>query len=79
MADCLLSSNPAKQQEFYDETTGISSFGICTLDASTGEFNLSAFEDDVVRTRLQTTFRQIRPKELVHAKVSLIDVLLPPS
>ena len=44
-------------------------YGICILDASTGEFNLSAFEDDVCNTRLETMFRQIRPKELLHAKV----------
>lgn len=41
------------------------------MDASTGEFNLTAFDDDVCRTRLETMFRQIRPKELVFAKVSL--------
>lgn len=47
----------------------MSSFGICVLDASTGEFNLTVFDDDICRTRLETMFRQIRPKELVHAKV----------
>lgn len=41
------------------------------MDASTGEFNLTAFEDDVCRTRLETMFRQIRPKELVFAKGNL--------
>lgn len=41
------------------------------MDASTGEFNMSAFEDDIVRTRLETMFRQIRPKELVFAKGNL--------
>lgn len=30
---------------------------------------MTAFEDDIVQTRLQTSFRQIRPKELIHAKV----------
>ncbi|WVQ80465.1 hypothetical protein IAT38_002570 [Cryptococcus sp. DSM 104549] len=50
---------------------GISSFGICVADASTGEFTLSAFDDDVCRTRLDTMFRQIRPKELIHAKGNL--------
>jgi DNA mismatch repair protein MSH6 len=47
-----------------------STFGICILDASTGEFNLSYFQDDIIRTRLETLFRQIRPKELICAKVS---------
>lgn len=46
-----------------------SSFGLCSLDASTGEFSLTAFDDDICRTRLETMFRQIRPKELLHAKV----------
>ncbi len=41
------------------------------MDASTGEFNLTAFEDDICRTRLETMFRQIRPKELVFAKGNL--------
>ncbi|XAO26442.1 hypothetical protein I312_105279 [Cryptococcus bacillisporus CA1280] len=50
---------------------GTSSFGICTADASTGEFSISYFEDDVCRTRLETMFRQIRPKELIHAKGNL--------
>ena len=51
------------------EQTGQSSFGVCVLDASTGEFNLSLFDDDVCRTSLETMFRQIRPIELIHAKV----------
>jgi len=63
----------ANDKEHVDDKTGLSTFGICTLDASTGEFNLSTFDDDVVLTRLQTTFRQIRPKELVHAKVGFPD------
>ncbi|KAL7425166.1 DNA mismatch repair protein msh6 [Cryptotrichosporon argae] len=58
-------------KEFSDEGSNTSSFGICVMDASTGEFNLSAFEDDVCRTRLETMFRQIRPKELVHSKNNL--------
>jgi DNA mismatch repair protein MSH6 len=45
-------------------------FGICIVDASTGEFQLSYFQDDIIRTRLETLFRQIRPKELICAKVS---------
>ncbi|KZT62465.1 DNA mismatch repair protein Msh6 [Calocera cornea HHB12733] len=46
-------------------------FGVCTLDAATGEFNLCAFEDDVCRTRLETLLRQLRPKELVHCADNL--------
>ncbi|KAJ3497847.1 hypothetical protein NLJ89_g10297 [Agrocybe chaxingu] len=45
-------------------------FGICILDCATSEFNLSLFEDDVCRTRLETLMRQIRPKELLFKKVS---------
>ena len=44
-------------------------FGICVLDSSTSEFNLSAFEDDVCRTKLETLMRQLRPKELIFTKV----------
>ncbi|CAA7264271.1 unnamed protein product [Cyclocybe aegerita] len=43
-------------------------FGICVLDCATSEFNLSLFEDDVCRTRLETLMRQIRPKELFYSK-----------
>ena len=44
-------------------------FGICVLDCATSQFNLSAFEDDVCRTKLETLMRQIRPKELLFKKV----------
>ena len=46
-------------------------FGLAILDSATSEFNLSAFEDDVCRTKLETILRQLRPKELVYTKVSL--------
>jgi DNA mismatch repair protein MSH6 len=58
-------------KEWTEGPNATSSFGICVMDASTGEFNLSAFDDDVCRTRLETMFRQIRPKELVFAKGNL--------
>lgn len=45
------------------------SFGICVLDSATSEFNMSAFEDDACRTKLETLLRQLRPKELVYTKV----------
>jgi DNA mismatch repair protein MSH6 len=45
------------------------SFGICVLDSATSEFNLSAFDDDVCRTKLETLLRQLRPKEIVFTKV----------
>jgi DNA mismatch repair protein MSH6 len=48
---------------------GCSSFGICVLDSATSEFNLSAFNDDVCRTRLETLMRQLRPKEIIFTKV----------
>ena len=44
-------------------------FGVCVLDSATSEFNLSAFEDDVCRTKLETLMRQLRPKEIVFTKV----------
>lgn len=58
-------------KEFTEGPNATSSFGICIMDASTGEFNLSAFDDDVCRTRLETMFRQIRPKELVYCQGNL--------
>ena len=44
-------------------------FGVCVLDCATSQFNLSAFEDDVCRTKLETLMRQIRPKEVLFKKV----------
>ncbi|KAI0266519.1 muts domain V-domain-containing protein [Gloeopeniophorella convolvens] len=46
-------------------------FGICVLDSSTSEFNLSAFKDDICRTKLETLIRQLRPKEIVFTKGNL--------
>lgn len=49
---------------------GKQSFGVCVLDSATSEVNLSAFEDDVCRTKLETMLRQLRPKEILFTKVS---------
>lgn len=48
------------------------SFGLCILDASTGEFNMSTFVDDVCGTKLETVMRQLRPKEILFTKVSQV-------
>jgi DNA mismatch repair protein MSH6 len=50
---------------------GQSSFGIVVLDAATGAFSLSSFDDDIVKTKLETMFRQLQPKELIHEKGNL--------
>lgn len=47
------------------------SFGVCVLDSATSEFKLSAFEDDVCRTKLETMIRQLRVKEIIYTKVGL--------
>ena len=52
-----------------DDNDGGKTFGICVLDSATSEFGLSAFEDDVCRTKLETLLRQLRPKEIVFTKV----------
>jgi len=44
-------------------------FGICVLDCATSQFNLSVFEDDICRTKLETLMRQVRPKEILFTKV----------
>ncbi|KAH9171399.1 hypothetical protein EDB89DRAFT_1972407 [Lactarius sanguifluus] len=55
-----------------DEAGGeYGSFGICVLDSATSEFNLSAFDDDVCRTKLETLVRQLRPKEIIFTKGNL--------
>ncbi|KAG8891562.1 DNA mismatch repair protein msh6, partial [Tulasnella sp. 417] len=50
-------------------------FGLCVLDAATGEFNLCSFVDDVCRTKLETMMRQLRPKELGNLSVATIRLL----
>lgn len=58
-------------QEELDESTGLPTLGICVLDASTAEFSLSHFSDDVSRTQLETLIRQLKPKEIIHQKGNL--------
>ena len=57
------------EEKCADGSDSNNSFGICVLDCSTSQFNLSAFEDDVCRTKLETLMRQLRPKELLFTKV----------
>ena len=58
-----------REEEGTETKDGKQTFGICVLDSATSEFNLSAFEDDVCRTRLETLMRQLRPKEIIFTKV----------
>ncbi|KIY68031.1 DNA mismatch repair protein Msh6 [Cylindrobasidium torrendii FP15055 ss-10] len=50
---------------------GKMTFGVCVLDCSTSQFELSVFEDDICRTKLETLMRQARPKELLFTKGQL--------
>ena len=60
-----------------EESGEYGSFGICVLDSATSEFNLSAFDDDVCRTKLETLLRQLRPKEIVFTKVQYATLYRP--
>ncbi|KZT01205.1 DNA mismatch repair protein Msh6 [Laetiporus sulphureus 93-53] len=60
-----------REEESDNEKDGKQTFGICVLDSATSEFNLSAFEDDVCRTKLETLIRQLRPKEIIFTKGNL--------
>jgi DNA mismatch repair protein MSH6 len=44
-------------------------FGVCVLDCATSQFDLSVFQDDICRTKLETLLRQVRPKEILFTKV----------
>ncbi|KAJ9150212.1 MutS domain V [Pleurostoma richardsiae] len=46
-------------------------FGIAFVDAATGQFFISQFEDDVDRTKFETFVAQISPRELLIEKSSL--------
>jgi DNA mismatch repair protein MSH6 len=58
-------------RESTEGRDGLSSFGVCVLDSATSQFSLSAFEDDVCTTKLETMMRQLRPKEVIFTKVCL--------
>ncbi|CCL98235.1 uncharacterized protein FIBRA_00229 [Fibroporia radiculosa] len=60
-----------REEDIEADKDGRQGFGICVLDSSTSEFNLSTFEDDVCRTRLETMMRQLRPKEIIFTKGNL--------
>ncbi|KAJ3191035.1 DNA mismatch repair protein msh6 [Irineochytrium annulatum] len=44
------------------------SFGICFVDTATAEFKISAFLDDVDRSKFETLLLQLKPRELVLEK-----------
>lgn len=46
-------------------------YGICLLDAATGEFNMGEFTDDKQRTQFETLVLQTRPKEILYEKSGL--------
>ncbi|KAJ8596178.1 DNA mismatch repair protein Msh6 [Rhizopogon salebrosus TDB-379] len=58
-------------RESTEGRDGLSSFGVCVLDSATSQFSLSAFEDDVCTTKLETMMRQLRPKEVIFTKGNL--------
>lgn len=57
-------------KEGRSEDGAKAAYGVCVLDAATGQFELSCWEDDNVATRLETLTRQLRIKELLHEKAS---------
>ncbi|KAG0706949.1 hypothetical protein DFH29DRAFT_899290 [Suillus ampliporus] len=58
-------------RESAEGKDGMSSFGVCVLDSATSQFSLSAFDDDVCTTKLETMMRQLRPKEVIFTKGNL--------
>ncbi|GAA5834783.1 hypothetical protein JCM11251_003661 [Rhodosporidiobolus azoricus] len=66
-----MSSHCVAIKEDTPTTTSPPSFGVCVLDASTAEFQLSFFTDDTCRTELETLIRQLKPKEVIHQKGNL--------
>ncbi|KIK54037.1 hypothetical protein GYMLUDRAFT_249807 [Collybiopsis luxurians FD-317 M1] len=58
-------------QEIESDDGAHNVFGICVLDCSTSQFDLSVFEDDVCRTKLETMIGQMKPKEMVFMKGNL--------
>ena len=61
-------------EETNEDNPDNNKFGICVLDCSTSQFDMSSFEDDICRTKLETLMRQLRPKELVFVKVTALSL-----
>ncbi|KAF6764079.1 DNA mismatch repair protein msh6 [Ephemerocybe angulata] len=59
------------EESAEDGSDSANKFGICVLDCSTSQFNLTGFVDDICRTKLETLLRQICPKEFLFTKGSL--------
>ncbi|SCV67515.1 BQ2448_5126 [Microbotryum intermedium] len=66
-----LSSHCVAIKEDTPTASSIPTFGVCVLDASTAQFDLSFFADDTGRTQLETLIRQLKPKEVIHEKGNL--------
>lgn len=60
-----LSNHCISIKEYIADASGNPSFGIVIADCSTAEFSIAAFEDDACRTRLETTIRQHRPRDVL--------------
>jgi DNA mismatch repair protein MSH6 len=67
-ADLLIDDEAGHCVSIREDAEG-DTYGICVLDSSTSQFDLSAFVDDVCRTKLETIMRQLRPKEILFTKV----------
>lgn len=52
------------------------SYGVCFVDTATGEFNLASFVDDIDRTQFETLIMQVKPKEIVYEKVSILALMI---
>ena len=57
--------------ENYDEHTSLSTFGVCFIDTTIGEFHLSQFEDDQCKSRLMTLLAHHPPGHLIYERDNL--------
>src|SRR5690348_1943025 len=48
---------------------GAVEYGVCFIDAATGEFNLGQFVDDNERNQLETLLLRVKPREVLYEKV----------
>jgi len=51
------------------ENAEANAFGLCILDSMTSQLDLSEFEVDICKTKLETIIRQLMPKESIFTKV----------
>eukprot|EP00005_Dracoamoeba_jomungandri_P001918 CAMPEP_0174261124 /NCGR_PEP_ID=MMETSP0439-20130205/11245_1 /TAXON_ID=0 /ORGANISM="Stereomyxa ramosa, Strain Chinc5" /LENGTH=1218 /DNA_ID=CAMNT_0015345551 /DNA_START=27 /DNA_END=3684 /DNA_ORIENTATION=- len=72
----LMSLVESKVHEDGEGSKLVPKYGVCFVDAATGEFNVGEFLDDEQRTRFESLVVHIKPQEILYTKSRLDPVSL---